>query len=165
MTDLAAAHDRLRPLMFSIAYRLLDNAADAEDVVQEAFLRIHRDGPAAIGNLDAYASTVTSRVALDLLRSARARHEQCVGRWVPDGIVASDDATGDPVHRLELDETVSNAVLVLQAALPPVERAVFVLREVIGDDYDDIAAVVDKSATNCRQILARAKKRIADLTR
>jgi RNA polymerase sigma-70 factor (ECF subfamily) len=150
--------------MFSIAYRMLGSVAEAEDIVQEAFLRMHRSTQqteAEIDNLDAYATTVTTRIAIDTLRSARHRREQYVGPWLPEPILVSDE---DPSHRLELDETVSTAFLVLLESLTPVERAVFVLREVLGYDYDDIAPVVDKSATNCRQIFTRARKRIADGT-
>jgi RNA polymerase sigma-70 factor (ECF subfamily) len=167
--DLAKVHDDLRPLMFSIAYRMLGSVAEAEDVVQEAFLRMHRsgqDGP-GVDNPEAYAATVTTRLAIDTLRSARVRRERYVGPWLPEPLVASTDvasgsADGDPAHRVELDETVSTAFLVLLEALTPVERAVFLLREVIGYDYEEIAAVVDKSAANCRQIFTRAKKRIND---
>jgi len=158
--DLATAHDGLRPLMFSIAYRMLGSVAEAEDIVQEAFLRMHRSTE-EVDNLDAYATTVTTRIAIDTLRSARHRREQYVGPWLPEPILVSDE---DPSHRLELDETVSTAFLVLLESLTPVERAVFVLREVLGYDYEDIAPVVDKSATNCRQIFTRARKRIADGT-
>jgi RNA polymerase sigma-70 factor (ECF subfamily) len=159
--DLAGAHDALRPLMFSIAYRMLGSVAEAEDVVQEAFLRLHRSAQDGldVDNLEAYATTVTTRLAIDTLRSARLRREEYVGPWLPEPIVADD---ADPAHRIELDDTVSTAFLVLLEALTPVERAVFVLREVIGYDYADIAAVVDKSEANCRQILARARKRIDD---
>ena len=158
--DLAAAHDRLRPLMFSIAYRMLGSVSEAEDVVQEAFLRLHRNAQEGleVANLEAYATTVTTRLAIDTLRSARVRREQYVGPWLPEPII--DDA--DPARRIELDETVSTAFLVLLEALTPVERAVFVLREAIGYDYDEIAAVVGKSEANCRQILARARKRVDD---
>jgi RNA polymerase sigma-70 factor (TIGR02957 family) len=160
--DLAVEHDRLRPLMFSIAYRMLGTVTEAEDVVQEAFLRLHRSvrEGVAVDNLEAYATTVTTRLAIDTLRSARVRREQYVGPWLPEPIVESDDL--DPAHRFEVDETVSTAFLVLLEALTPVERAVFVLREVIGYSYEEIAAVVDRSEANCRQILARARKRIDD---
>lgn len=149
--------------MFSIAYRMLGSVAEAEDVVQEAFLRMHRAQQSGedVDNLDAYATTVTTRVAIDTLRSARHRREQYVGPWLPEPILVTDE---DPAHRFELDETVSTAFLVLLESLTPVERAVFVLREVIGYDYEEIAAVVDKSATNCRQIFTRARRRVADGT-
>jgi RNA polymerase sigma-70 factor (ECF subfamily) len=157
-TDLAQAHDELRPLMFSIAYRMLGSVVEAEDVVQEAFLRLHRSASDSVDNLEAYATTVTTRLAIDTLRSARVRRERYVGPWLPEPVVDSPDA--DPAHRVELDETVSTAFLVLLEALTPVERAVFVLREVIGYEYAEIAAVVEKSEANCRQVFARARKRI-----
>jgi RNA polymerase sigma-70 factor (ECF subfamily) len=159
-TTLAEAHDELRPLMFSIAYRMLGSVVEAEDVVQEAFLRLHRSSQDDVDNLEAFATTITTRLAIDTLRSARVRRERYVGPWLPEPIV--DAADTDPAHRVELDETVSTAFLVLLEALSPVERAVFVLREVIGYEYAEIAAVVDKSEANCRQIFARAKKRIDD---
>lgn len=163
--DLAAAHDELRPLMFSIAYRMLGSVTEAEDVVQEAFLRLHRSSQegALVDNLEAYATTVTTRLAIDTLRSARVRREQYVGPWLPEPILTGAADT-DPAHRLELDDTVSTAFLVLLEALTPVERAVFVLREALGYDYGEIAAVVDRSETNCRQILARARRRLEDGT-
>jgi RNA polymerase sigma-70 factor (ECF subfamily) len=159
-TPLAEAHDELRPLMFSIAYRMLGSVVEAEDVVQEAFLRLHRSSQDGVENLEAFATTITTRLAIDTLRSARVRRERYVGPWLPEPLVDSADA--DPAHRVELDETVSTAFLVLLEALSPVERAVFVLREVIGYEYAEIAPVVDKSEANCRQIFARAKKRIDD---
>ncbi|KRA39165.1 MULTISPECIES: RNA polymerase sigma-70 factor [unclassified Nocardioides] len=160
MTDLAQAHHELRPLMFSIAYRMLGSVVEAEDVVQDAFLRLHRGGLEGVDNLEAYATTVTTRLAIDTLRSARLRREQYVGPWLPEPIVQSDDM--DPAHRIELDETVSTAFLVLLEAVSPVERAVFLLRDVLEYEYAEIAATVDKSEANCRQILARARKRIDD---
>jgi RNA polymerase sigma-70 factor (ECF subfamily) len=162
MIDLSQAHDELRPLMFSIAYRMLGSVVEAEDVVQEAFLRLHRSSSSNVDNLQAYATTVTTRLAIDTLRSARVRRERYVGPWLPEPIIDSADA--DPAHRVELDETVSTAFLLLLEALSPVERAVFVLREAVGYEYAEIAAVVGKSEANCRQILTRARKRIADGT-
>ncbi|WP_129669741.1 RNA polymerase sigma-70 factor [Phytoactinopolyspora endophytica] len=156
----ALQHDLLRPLMFSIAYRMLGSVAEAEDVVQDAFLRMHKselDG-LTIDSPDAFATTVTTRLAIDALRSARVRREQYVGPWLPEPLVVSDDA--DPAHRLETDETVSTAFLVLLETLSPVERAVFLLREVFGYGYDEIASIVEKSEANCRQILARAKRAV-----
>lgn len=159
--DLAAAHDTLRPLMFSIAYRMLGSVTEAEDVVQEAFLRLHRSSQegALVDNLEAYATTVTTRLAIDTLRSARVRREQYVGPWLPEPILTDADDT-DPAYRLELDDTVSTAFLVLLEALTPIERAVFVLREALGYGYGEIAAVVDRSEAYCRQILARARRRL-----
>jgi RNA polymerase sigma-70 factor (TIGR02957 family) len=158
MTDLAVSHDELRPLMFSIAYRMLGSVAEAEDVVQEAFLRMHRSADATIANVDAYATTVTTRLAIDALRSARNRRETYVGPWLPEPLLADQP---DPAVRVEQDESVSVAMLTLMEALTPVERAVFILREVLSYDYRDIAVVVERSEAHCRQLFARARKHLA----
>lgn len=158
MTDVAVFHDDLRPLMFSVAYRMLGSVSEAEDVVQEAFLRMHRTTTRA-DNPEAYATTVTTRLAIDALRSARLRRESYVGSWLPEPLLATDD---DPARLVEQTETLSTAFLVVLETLSPVERAVFLLREVFGYGYDEIAAVVEKSEANCRQILARARKHIDD---
>ncbi len=160
MSDLATDHDSLRPLMFSLAYRMLGSVAEAEDVVQDAFLRMHdsiRKGT-HVESPDAFATTVTSRLAIDALRSARRRRERYVGTWLPEPLLASGDP--DPADRVEMRETISTAFLVLLERLSPLERAVFLLREAFGYDYADIAEIVDKSEANCRQVLARARKRI-----
>ncbi|WP_199700957.1 RNA polymerase sigma-70 factor [Jiangella rhizosphaerae] len=159
MTDLAVAHDDLRPLMFSVAYRMLGSVSEAEDVVQEAFLRMHRASEAGTraDNPEAYATTITTRLAIDALRSARHRREQYVGPWLPEPLLATDD---DPAHRVEETETLSTAFLVVLETLSPVERAVFLLREVFGYGYDEIATIVERSEANCRQLLARARKHI-----
>jgi RNA polymerase sigma-70 factor (ECF subfamily) len=159
VTDIAVAHDELRPRMFSIAYRMLGSVAEAEDVVQEAFLRIlesSRRGRAP-DSPGAFATTVTTRLAIDALRSARRRREHYVGTWLPEPLLGDD---ADPAHQVELDETVSIAFLAVLERLSPVERAVFLLREVFGYDYAEIASVVGKSEPNCRQLLARARRRI-----
>ena len=160
MTSAALQHDRLRPLMFSIAYRMLGSVAEAEDVVQEAFLRMHRSrlGGTEVGSPDAFATTVTTRLAIDALRSARRRREVYVGSWLPEPLLDSD---ADPAHRVEMDETVSFALLLLLERLTPVERAVFVLREVLGYGYAEIAEVVGRSDANCRQLLRRARAHLA----
>ncbi|HEX6515446.1 MAG TPA: RNA polymerase sigma-70 factor [Nocardioidaceae bacterium] len=160
MTDLAAAHDDLRPLMFSIAYRMTGSVAEAEDVVQEAFLRMHqhdRSG-STIESPEAFATTVTTRLAIDALRSARRRREQYVGPWLPEPLVDEDE----PSRRIEMDETVSVAFLMVLERLSPVERAVFLLREVFGYDYAEIARVVERTEANCRQLLARARRHLAE---
>lgn len=160
--SLAVDHDDLRPLMFSIAYRMLGSVVEAEDVVQEAFLRMHRTvgQGAQLDNPDAYATTVTTRLAIDALRSARMRRVEYVGPWLPEPVVP--ERVADPAERLELDETVSLAVLTLMEALSPLERAVFILREAFAYDYADIAAVVDRSEAACRQLFARARRHVAD---
>ncbi|KRF38411.1 RNA polymerase sigma-70 factor [Terrabacter sp. Soil810] len=160
MTDLAQAHDDLRPLMFSIAYRMLGSVAEAEDVVQDAFLKMHRalaEGT-ELDSPDAYATTVTTRLAIDTLRSARVRREEYVGPWLPEPLVP--ERAPDPASRFELEDSVSVAMLVLMESLSPVERAVFILRETLGYDYAEIAAVVGQSEATCRQHFSRAHKRL-----
>lgn len=160
MTDLVVTHDELRPLMFSIAYRMLGSVAEAEDVVQEAFLRIHKSTlqGTVFDSPEAYATTVTTRLPIDALRSARHRREHYNGSWLPEPLIESEDA--DPAWRIEMDETVSIAFLMVLERLTPVERAVFLLREVFGYGYADIAAAVTKTEANCRQLLARARRSI-----
>ncbi|HEX6233980.1 MAG TPA: RNA polymerase sigma-70 factor [Jiangellaceae bacterium] len=162
MADLATTHhDELRPLMFSIAYRMLGSVAEAEDIVQEAFVRM--TGPTApeARSPEALASTVTTRLAIDHLRSARVRRERYVGAWLPEPLITADE-NADPAHRVLVDETVSMAFLVLLESLSPVERAVFVLREIFEYDYADVAQAVGRSEANCRQILRRARQRIEE---
>jgi RNA polymerase sigma-70 factor (ECF subfamily) len=164
MADIATEqHDQLRPLMFSIAYRMLGSVAEAEDIVQEAFLRIHDANAGEIQSAEAYASTVTTRLAIDHLRSARVRRESYVGTWLPEPLLTTS-AEPDPAVRAELADTLSMAFLVLMESLTPIERAVFILREVFGYDYERIAGIVEKSEANCRQIFSRAKQRITDRT-
>jgi RNA polymerase sigma-70 factor (ECF subfamily) len=147
--------DELRPLLFSIAYRMLGSVAEAEDVVQEAYLRRASAGP--VGNERAFMTTVTSRLAIDVLRSARVRRESYVGEWLPEPLVEPEAPAV-----VETDESISLAMLVLLERLNPVERAVFVLRESFDVPFDQVAAIVDRSEDNCRQILSRARKRVAE---
>ncbi|MGH3342586.1 MAG: RNA polymerase sigma-70 factor [Carbonactinosporaceae bacterium] len=161
MADLAAVSDQLRPMMFSIAYRMLGSVAEAEDIVQDAFVRMHRTPAAEVDSPAAYASTVTTRLAIDHLRSARVRRERYVGSWLPEPLLTSGDEA-DPAVRAEVADTISMAFLVLLESLSPVERAVFLLREVFGYGYDRIASVVERSEPNCRQIFGRARARIEE---
>jgi RNA polymerase sigma-70 factor (ECF subfamily) len=151
----------LRRLMFSIAYRMLGSVADAEDVVQESFLRFHRaqaEGT-VVESAKSYLASIATRLAIDHLRSARVRREEYVGTWLPEPIVEEREPEAE--RRAENAESLSMAFLVMLEALSPIERAVFVLREVFEYGYDDISTVVDKTEDNCRQIFARAKQRIA----
>ena len=158
MTDVAARHDELRPLMFSIAYRMVGSVVEAEDITQEAFLRLHRDTTEAT-SAEAYAATVTTRLAIDHLRSARARRERYVGGWLPEPLLTTGEES-DPAARAEIDDSLSVAFLAVLERLSPVERAVFILREVFEYDYDRVASIVVKTPQNCRQILVRARARI-----
>lgn len=145
--------------MFSIAYRMLGSVAEAEDIVQDAFLRMHRSADVDVASPAAYATTVTTRLAIDQLRSARVRRETYVGSWLPEPLLTTADEA-DPAARAEAADTLSMAFLVLLESLSPVERAVFLLREVFGYGYERIADVVEKSEQNCRQIFVRARARV-----
>lgn len=155
----------LRGLMFSIAYRMLGSVSEAEDVVQEAFVRLQaaEERGEEIRSREAYATTVTTRLAIDELRSARARRETYVGVWLPEPIVAeAAEAAEGPERAAEMADSLSMAFLVLAESLSPVERAVFLLREVFGYGYDEIEQIVGRSEANCRQILVRARRHIAE---
>jgi RNA polymerase sigma-70 factor, ECF subfamily len=147
--------DEQRSLSFAVAYRMLGSVAEAEDVVQEALIRLHEAEDVA--NPDAFLTTVTTRLAIDVLRSARVRREAYVGSWLPEPLV-EDDAAGT----VETDDTVSLAFLVALERLTPDERAVLVLREAFDYGFDEIREIVGKDAANCRQILSRARRRIAE---
>jgi RNA polymerase sigma-70 factor, ECF subfamily len=144
-----------RALSFAVAYRMLGSVAEAEDVVQDALLRLHQADDVA--NPEAFLTTVTTRLAIDVLRSARAKRGAYVGSWLPEPLV-EDEAAGI----VETDETVSLAFLVALERLSPDERAVLVLREAFDYGFDEIADVVGKDPANCRQILSRARRRVAD---
>jgi RNA polymerase sigma-70 factor, ECF subfamily len=150
------SHEELRPYLFSIAYRMLGSVAEAEDVVQEAFLRYQEADPDA-ESPKAYLATVTTRIAIDQLRSARARREVYPGEWLPEPLV--DD---EAVRHAETADSLSLAFLHLLEKLSPVERAVFLLREVFDYPYEDVARIVGKSPDNCRQILTRAHRHIEE---
>jgi RNA polymerase sigma-70 factor (ECF subfamily) len=145
----------LRPLLFSLAYRMVGSVGEAEDLVQESFLRLHRAGE-EVESPKAFLTTVLTRLAIDHLRSARVRRETYVGPWLPEPLV-TESGVGEQV---EEDETLSLAFLALLERLTPVERAVYVLHELFGYSHEEIAEVVGKSAANCRQILARARRHV-----
>ncbi|MCW3063981.1 MAG: polymerase sigma-70 factor [Solirubrobacterales bacterium] len=149
----------LRPLLFSIAYRMTGTVGDAEDIVQEAFLRYHRrDGETAVETPRAWLATVTTRLAIDHLRSARVRREAYVGPWLPEPLLTG--TAEDPGARAEMTDSLSVAFLAVLERLSPVERAVFLLREVFDYGFDEIAAIVEKSEDNCRQLLVRARRHV-----
>jgi len=151
-----------RSYLFSIAYRMLGSAMDAEDMVQETFLRAQA-APDAIVSPKAYLATILTRLCLNQLESARTRREQYVGPWLPEPISTDGlTAAANPEERVEAYETISLAFLTLLEQLQPVERAVFLLREVFDYEYGEIAAMLGKSETACRQSFSRAKKHLAD---
>jgi RNA polymerase sigma-70 factor (ECF subfamily) len=155
-----APYEDLRPLLFSIAYRMVSSVSEAEDIVQEAFLRIYRaetEG-AKIESPKAYLSAVVTRLCIDHLRSARVRREQYVGEWLPEPLLT--DPAPDAAAQAETADSLSMSFLVLLESLTPVERAVFLLREVFDYDYGAIARIVDRSEDNCRQLYVRARKHI-----
>jgi RNA polymerase sigma factor (sigma-70 family) len=150
-----------RPLLFSIAYGMTGSVGDAEDLVQDAFLGMTRALQAGTVIVDrkAYLTTAVTRLGINYLRSARVRRETYVGDWLPEPVVVPVGEPG-PAEHAELADSLSMAFLVLLEELSPVERAVFMLREVFGYDYADVARVTGKSQANCRQIFSRARQRI-----
>lgn len=152
-------YERHRPLLFSIAYRMLGSVADAEDVVQEAFVRWREAPEQKMQAPKRYLSTAVTRLCIDRLRSARARREEYVGPWLPEPLLMEESP--DLADMAALHESLSMAFLVLLESLSPVERAVFLLREVFGYGYDEISGIVGKGEANCRQIARRAREAVA----
>jgi RNA polymerase sigma-70 factor, ECF subfamily len=150
----------LRPLMFALAYRMVGSVSDAEDLVQEAYLRMTQalaDGTEVVVP-KAYLTTVVTRLGIDHLRSARVRRETYPGPWMPEPVVERLDEA--PAESAELTDSLSIAFLVLLEQLSPTERAVFLLHDVFGYRFDEIAAAVDRSEAGCRQIAVRARRRL-----
>jgi RNA polymerase sigma-70 factor (ECF subfamily) len=145
----------LRPLLFAIAYRILGSVSEAEDAVQETWLR-YESSPTEPTSPKAFLSAVVTRIAIDVLRSARVRREVYVGTWFPEPLL--DDPYDDPARAAELADSVSMASLLLLERLSPLERAVFVLREVFAFGFDDIASAVGRSEAACRQLAVRARR-------
>jgi RNA polymerase sigma-70 factor (TIGR02957 family) len=160
MTDRELLLDELRPVAFAIAYRMLGSVSEAEDVVQEALLRLHRaleDGE-QIASPRAFLATVTTRLAINELRSARARRERYVGEWLPEPIIT--DGADDPARHAEISDSLSLAMLVLLESLSPEQRAVLLLHDVFDYGYSEIAAIVGKSEANVRQLATRARRHV-----
>ncbi|MFD5716371.1 RNA polymerase sigma-70 factor [Streptomyces sp. NPDC060011] len=151
--------EELRPLLFSIAYRILGSVSEAEDAVQESWLRY--DGSATRPtSAKAFLSATVTRIAIDVLRSARMRREAYVGPWFPEPLLS--DPYEDPERSVELADSVSVAALLLLERLSPLERSVFVLRDVFAFEFDEIARAVRRSEAACRQLLVRARRHMAD---
>jgi RNA polymerase sigma-70 factor (ECF subfamily) len=153
-----ATFDQYRGLLFSVAYRMLGSVADAEDMLQETFIRWQQARGEEIRSPRAFLVTIISRLCINHLQSARAQREEYVGEWLPEPIVTGPGS--DPLEMVRIDESLSMAFLVMLERLTPVERAVFLLREVFAYDYSEIAAILSQSETNCRQILSRAKQHV-----
>jgi RNA polymerase sigma-70 factor (ECF subfamily) len=147
--------EELRPLLFAIAYRILGSVSEAEDAVQETWLR-YQASPTRPTSARAFLSAVVTRVSIDVLRSARVRREEYVGQWFPEPLLS--DPYEDPERSAELADSVSMAALLLLERLTPLERAVFVLREVFGFGFPEIASAVGRSEAACRQLAVRARR-------
>ncbi|MBJ7610540.1 MAG: RNA polymerase sigma-70 factor [Candidatus Dormibacteraeota bacterium] len=160
MTDREQLLDELRPVSFAIAYRMLGSVSEAEDVVQEALLRVHQtlDAGEQIASPRAFVATVTTRLAINELRSARARRERYVGEWLPEPIITSGH--DDPALHAEMAESLSLALLVLLESLSPEQRAALLLHDVFDYGYPEIAEIVGKSQDNVRQLAARARRHV-----
>ena len=160
MTERERLLDELRPVAFSIAYRMLGSVSEAEDVVQEALLRVHQalDAGTQIESPRAFVATVTTRLAINELRSARARRESYVGEWLPEPIIT--DGRDDPTQHAEMADSLSLAMLVLLESLSPEQRAVLLLHDVFDYGYAEIAEMVGKTEDNVRQLATRARRHV-----
>ncbi|HEY2551308.1 MAG TPA: sigma-70 family RNA polymerase sigma factor [Streptosporangiaceae bacterium] len=157
--DLAAAFEGRRGRLRAIAYRMLGSLSDADDAVEETWLRLSRSGADDLANLDGWLTTVTSRICLDMLRSRSARHEEPLGEHLPDPVVSSLDAA-DPEQEAELADAVSMALLVVLDKLSPTERLAFVLHDMFSVPFDDIAVIVGRSPNTAAQLASRARRRV-----
>ena len=157
--DRAEIFNSYRPLLFSIAYRMLGTVMDAEDMLQETFLRWQRASVENVENPRAFLSAVVTRLCIDQLRSVRVQREEYIGPWLPEPLMMSEPTQLDSMI---LAESISTAFLILLENLNPVERAVYLLHEVFDYDYAEIAQIVHKTEDNCRQLFSRAKKYITE---
>jgi len=150
--------DQHRSALFGLAYRMLGSVMDAEDILQEAFLRWQNAPESEIRSPRAYLTTIVTRLCVDQLRLARVQRENYVGAWLPEPLVQSPES--DPAHMIELDESISTAFLVMLESLSPLDRAVFLLHDVFNYTFAEIAAIVERSPEDCRQIGHRARQRL-----
>ena len=159
---LSEGFERHRAHLIRIAYGTLGSVSEAEDVVQDAWVRLQREDVEEIRNLRAFLTTIVSRLALDALGSARRRRERYVGPWLPEPLVADLEPTSDPADRVTLDESVSMALLVVLEELTPAERTAFVLHDVFGVAFDEVAAVVGRTPDAVRQLASRGRRRVRE---
>ncbi len=150
-----------RPLLFSIAYRMTGSASEAEDIVQESYLRYHDTAAGEIRSLKSFLTTIVVHLCLDYLKSARVEREQYIGQWLPEPVLTADNDL-PPSAKVEQYESISLAFLVLLETLNPPERAVFLLHEVFDYSFQEIAEIINKSPANCRQIFHRASQHITE---
>src|SRR3989454_3724586 len=161
--NMVESFESYRTYLFAIAYRMLGSAMDAEDMVQETYLRYSTTPPETITSLKAFLTTIITRLCMDQLHLARRKRELCGGPWLPEpNNPATTIESVDPQERVDTEETISLAFLLLLEQLQPIERAVFLLREVFEYDYAEIATFLGKSEAACRQWFSRAKKHLAD---
>jgi RNA polymerase sigma-70 factor (ECF subfamily) len=160
--DVAAQFEALRPRLLRIAYGQLGSLAEAEDVVQEAWLRLQRTDVAAIESLPGWLVTVVGRLALDALGSARVRRERYVGPWLPDPLVAAAGGDPDPADRVTLAETVSQALLFVLERLSPAQRTAFILHDVFGYSFEEVGEVVGRTPAAARQLASRARRLVVE---
>jgi RNA polymerase sigma factor (sigma-70 family) len=162
MTEREQLLDELRPVAFAIAYRMLGSVSEAEDVVQEALLRVHQtlEGGESIASPRAFIATITTRLAINELQSARARRERYVGDWLPEPIIT--DGGDDPADQVEMVDSLSVALLVLLESLSPEQRAVLLLHDVFDYGYPEVAEIVGKREDNVRQLATRARRHVAE---
>jgi RNA polymerase sigma-70 factor (TIGR02957 family) len=161
MTDHERLLEELRPIAFAVAYRMLGSVSEAEDIVQETLLRLHRalESGEEIQSPRAFAATVTTRLAINELRSARARRERYVGDWLPEPIIT--DGHDDPAWQAQTADSLSLAMLVLMESLSPEQRAVLLLHDVFDYGYREIATIIGKTEDNARQLATRARRHVA----
>ena len=162
MTGREQLLDELAPVAFAIAYRMLGSVSEAEDVVQEALLRVHQtlDAGEQLASPHAFVATVTTRLAINELRSARARRERYVGEWLPEPILT--DGRDDPAQHAEMADSLSLAMLVLLESLSPEQRAVLLLHDVFDYGYPEIATILGKSQDSVRQLATRARRHLEE---
>jgi RNA polymerase sigma-70 factor (ECF subfamily) len=157
---LAEAFERHRARLRAVAYRMLGSVSDADDAVQESWLRLSRSDPEAIANLPGWLTAVVARVSMDMLRARRARREDYVGSWLPEPVVTVVDGEDHPEHEALLADSVGLALLVVLDALSPSERLAFVLHDMFAVPFDEIAAIVGTTPTAARQLASRARRRV-----
>ena len=158
----AEAFESQRSRLFAVAYRMLGSASEAEDVVQDAWLRYSAASRDEVRSHEAFLTTIVTRLCLDRLKSARATREHYVGTWLPEPMLASATTEAGPEHSAVLNESVTLAFMLLLETLSPEERATFLLREIFEYDYEEIAAMLDTTPANCRQLFHRARVRIQE---
>jgi RNA polymerase sigma-70 factor, ECF subfamily len=158
MLDYQDLYDQYRPLLFSIAYRMLGLPQDAEDIVQDVFVALQQQHSGEVMNMKAYLTKLVTNRCLNELKSSRKTRTSYIGPWLPEPIVTAAD--GNPEDSLDLKDDIAYAYLVLMEQLTPTERAVFVLRETLGFAFDEIGACIGKSEVNCRQLFSRGKRKL-----